>query len=147
MSDNLQEKIKEPMADEAPMTDEDQTINLRHIKRSMQSLACSTTHQIPGYHASTAEELGYCAWIASYLEIEFDAQKFLGGKGKDAQLIANLGKAFCAINQRNQGNKYAAAIVMYSLSKYNGEEVSHKVGELLELLERALITSGDAQEA
>ena len=77
-------------------------------------------------------------------EFEDDISSLLLGGSTDNEHFVRVGAAFAACADRTTGNMYASAMVNETLKFFSGKKVDEKFGELLGLLERFLIASGDA---
>lgn len=108
-------------------------------------MALHSKAPVPGYVATKAEERAYGLLVSAYLEEEVDIFAVLTGKHDDEPYM-QIGRAFCALHYRILGNRHTIVLIIHTLTLYNGKPVTEKVADLLEMLERALIASGDIKE-
>lgn len=98
---------------------------LRDIMIRMAAAACPASAH-PGCTFTNAEASYYGYLLQPYLDE--------GALGISDDAVT-LGKAFCAVVERNKGNRYATTFVEAVLKDFSGKEVSASTRAVLEELE------------
>jgi len=112
----------------------------QQLLRDLYQGAVSATGRVPGAGVSYGQLRFYAMRIAEYLGWEDDEIPALLHSTLEDSVPGRLAIGYGASMMLNTGNKYGLVMIVDVLKSFSGEEVGSSVAELLEDLEKHVVT-------